>query len=568
MPTGCRRGCRSAPPTSLLRQVAEHYSRAVLAERKKTVPDSEVAPLGSLLRALAIATGKAPQVRDWLLSKLKAGPSCPAGYLANQIRALMDRSPLEVLDKTLEVLEASAKYETGPVCGEPLFCAVPKPRRYPLAKYIVSRRREMFDAVVLDEVHEYSGKGTAQTKAAHRFAALGKPVLWLTGSLMGGYASSLFQNCASLLGPFQDDFGRQDDGRFVEMFGYRRERWRPKKGQKPEPAAFGRLTDRELFSVTTCGESPGVTPHFIARYLMPHAILVHKDELDVELPACDERQVALEPECAGDLAVLEEYRRIERLLFERIAEDASGPLAGKLWSAMLQLPTYLDRCTDDLDDFVLRYPASVGGEIVAEAKMQPAERLGLKERWLQDTVRAHLSAGRDTMIFLSNTGTQQLPQRICRVLQQVPGCHPVFLDAAKVGAQKRAAWIDQHIVRGPCNALVVNPNAVRTGLNNLVGFSRAIWLQIDYSAQCWRQANGRLHRIGQQNDVEISFPFFSGTAQQVAVRLIAQKVSASLQVDGLGLQGALEASGAGDDEQLAAMANMAVGRAIYEAMRA
>ena len=112
----------------------------------------------------------------------------------------------------------------------------------------------------------------------------------------------------------------------------------------------------------------------------------------------------------------------------------------------------------------------------------------------------------------------------------------------------------------------VNPNAVRTGLNNLVGFSTAIWYELDYSADTYRQAIGRLHRIGQTRPVTILIPYYEGTAQQIAFDLVARKVSASLQVDGLDVRAALEAAGAGGGLPDGLDAALSLGKAVYRAL--
>ena len=114
--------------------------------------------------------------------------------------------------------------------------------------------------------------------------------------------------------------------------------------------------------------------------------------------------------------------------------------------------------------------------------------------------------------------------------------------------------------------LVVNPKAVETGLNNLVHFSRAIWVEgLDFDARVVRQANGRIHRIGQTLDVTIEVPYYAGTPQKTAVDLVARKVSSSELVDGLSIAGALESAGAGDAEDEINQAVLGMGRAIYEA---
>ena len=118
------------------------------------------------------------------------------------------------------------------------------------------------------------------------------------------------------------------------------------------------------------------------------------------------------------------------------------------------------------------------------------------------------------------------------------------------------------MIRAGRRILLANAQAVETGLNDLVHFSAAIWLEgLDYDARAPRQANGRLHRIGQRRDVLIEVPYYEGTVQKAAVNLVAAKITASVQVDGLSLEGALESVAAG----LAAALGM--GHAIYDACR-
>ena len=74
-------------------------------------------------------------------------------------------------------------------------------------------------------------------------------------------------------------------------------------------------------------------------------------------------------------------------------------------------------------------------------------------------------------------------------------------------------------------------------------------------------------RRGQERSVDVYFPVIAGTAQEVALQLVARKVTASLQVDGLSVQGALEAAGAEDGDSRSVLA-MAIGRAIYEKLQA
>jgi hypothetical protein len=141
-----------------------------------------------------------------------------------------------------------------------------------------------------------------------------------------------------------------------------------------------------------------------------------------------------------------------------------------------------------------------------------------------------------------------------------------WLDARKVASAERESWIDEHVLARDVEVLLVNPNAVRTGLNNLVSFSVALWYELDSSTTTYRQANGRLHRIGQTREVTIETPYYANIAQQVTFELIARKTTASLQVDGLDLQAALEAAGASDEETAALATALSLGQAVYRAL--
>ena len=78
-------------------------------------------------------------------------------------------------------------------CGSPLWQADKSgPARYPLSDYVKHRMKGFFDLLVGDEVHEYKGRGSAQGIAAGVLADVCGKSLSLSGTLMGGYSSTLF----------------------------------------------------------------------------------------------------------------------------------------------------------------------------------------------------------------------------------------------------------------------------------------------------------------------------------------------------------------------------------------
>lgn len=469
------------------------------------------------------------------------------------------------LVESIERLGEVASWHTSAPCGEPLFSAEP-PRRVALARYILRNHRRSFDLVILDEAHEFNNSASAQAKAAHRLTGLpGVPTLVLTGSLMGGYASSLFANFHALSPAFRKEFSRDEQSEFVARYGYQKVRITERGSRDGGPR--GQHTDREMANRRVIGEAPGIHPLFLMRYLLPTAIPVHKSDLEHALPPLTEEPVPLDSTGGSSRAceLLAEYDRLQRELLARIRSDRHDPaLAGRLFGALSELPSYLDRATDDLEPFELLYPESVGGSLVARGRAFPASWKTPKERWLLEELTRRIANGERVLLFLRHTGSR-LPKRIFRLVESVaPGA--VWLDTRKVPTVKREAWIDRHVNEPDAPVLIVNPNAVRTGLNNLVGFSTAIWYELDYSAATYRQAIGRLHRIGQLRPVTILIPYYTGTAQEIAFRLVAAKVGASLQVDGLDVRAALEAAGAGDGLPDGLDAALSLGRAIYRAL--
>ena len=478
--------------------------------------------------------------------------------------------------KALDRLNELGLWEETEPCGEPLFQATPEPRRFPLARYILRHCRQRFGLLIADEWHEYSNKGSAQQKAAHRLVELpGVPTLALTGSLMGGYARSLFPNIWALSQRFRRQFQPWEQQAFITAYGYRKIYVPIEAEDVPEIVGYGSQSDREETreapAIQQMGLAPGVLPSFILDHLLPVAVIMHKEDLDEELPPCLELPVpiAVADDDGAGQEMLSEFRRLLSELTRQIKADRYTQLAGKLWGAMAELPSFLDRCTGDLEEFVLSYPKDVGGAVVAAAKMFPAAWITPKERWVLHRVRTSIEQGRNVLIFLRHTGSSGLPARYLRLFKEYLGQRAVFLDVNKVKAARREDWLNENVIEPGRRILITNPKAVQTGLNNLVHFSRAIWVEgADYDARVVRQANGRIHRIGQTLDVTIEVPYYAGTVQKTALDLVARKVSSSVQVDGLSIEGALESAGAGEGSDEANRAAIGIGRAIYEAWAA
>lgn len=500
------------------------------------------------------------------------------------VTAVGTRGDAALLVTALESLSTLARYTRGEPCGEPLYQADPQPRRVALATRIARGHPRLFDFLIADEAHEFSTSGSAQERAAHRLTELGLPSLLLTGSVMNGYAQSLFANLWAVSPAFRAEFGRDDEGAFVATYGFRKilVEARDAQGKVKE---FGAQSDRVTTTERVLGNAPGVMPQLLLKHLLPLAVTIQKADLALDLPPHEERVVEIEP---GE-ALSRSYGALSAELLGQVRRDAFSARAGKLWGQVAELPSYLDRATRDAGnvdeallarvargleegeaspcapgDFACMYPEDTADpRPVAVASAFEADVVLPKERWMLDTVRAELAEGRRVMVL--GWHERVLP-RLARLVEQELGERVALLDAKKVAAAKRQGWIDREVIAKGRRVLVVNPVAVQTGLNNLVWFSTQLWMQNPaVNPVVYRQAVGRIDRIGKRLPTRALFPVYKGTVQAFAHRLLLQKVAVSMATDGLDAEAALSAAGAGEVDTLG---GMGVGRQLYELLLA
>jgi RecA/RadA recombinase len=530
-----------------------------------------------VIRALALLAGEAaPEV--WALAKesyygassLEAALARAAeehGYttrigriiLRDGVAALDGHEPGSVAAAlaVLGDLSRCGKWSMSEECGEPLFQAVPEPRRVPLASYISKRCPRAFGLLILDEGHEYATDGSAQERAAHRLTGLGLPTILATGSIMNGYASSLFTNMWALSADFRREFGRDEQQRFIDRYGYRKIIVTERDKDSRKPVTFGSVTDRVERTERAAGDAPGVLPLFLFRHLLSIAVTLHKTDLALDLPPCKQIRHDLTP--SPELHA--EYSRLLAALKAAIKRDQfKEERSGKLFGQLSEMPSYLDRA---FRDFEIRYPESLGSELVARAAALPG--VHEKEQWMLDTLRAELAEGRNVMVFCWHIDV--LPRLQTLIRDELGEEAPILL-ADKVPTGKRQDWIDAKIVKPKRRIMLANPVCIQTGLNNLVWFSSQIWIENPAcNPTIFRQAIGRVDRIGQKaSETRIHLPVYVGTLQEQLYGLLLRKVAVAVSADGLDPESALQAAGAGEDDGY--LAGLSLGKQLWEMMSA
>ena len=102
------------------------------------------------------------------------------------------------------------------------------------------------------------------------------------------------------------------------------------------------------------------------------------------------------------------------------------------------------------------------------------------------------------------------------------------------------------------DVVICHPKLVETGLD-LLEFPTILFHEAGYSLHTLRQASRRSWRIGQKHPVEVKFFAYSGTMQEVCLRLMGKKLLVALAMEGKFTSDGLQAID-GDDDMLTAMA--------------
>ena len=461
------------------------------------------------------------------------------------VRARVDR---------VEILEQTSDGTFGGVC----------PDGFVYNLEVESTHNYFANSVLVHNCHEYGTDGSAQERAIHRLSEKIPLKLPLTGSLMNGYAKSLFRNMWSFSRRMREEFAYDEHGKFCKLYGYQKRVLTGDALKKAVVTEFGGSSDRVV--KTEGGErlsdAPGVLPSFVLRHVLPLSVTLHKRDItpDDRVVDHDRAEIPIVDAIHASNGYALGVKLKDAVTRDRYDEH----LAGKLFGQLAEYPSYFDRATDDTGNagpsdarsYEIRYPKDVGGNLVSAAAGLPRANKLAKEEWLVSLLRKELAEGRNVLIFLWH---KELADRLIGLCREV-GEVPAFLDANKVQAKKRQDWIDKNVV-GKRRIMITNPSCVQTGLNNLIWFSSAVFFE---NPGCnpfvARQAVGRLDRITQTKEVRVYWPVYEGV-QCALLDLLQAKTAISQQIDGIDPTAALEMAGAGDGAQVQ---TQDVGLAVYK----
>jgi superfamily II DNA or RNA helicase len=396
------------------------------------------------------------------------------------------------------------------------------PRRFPLADYILRRMRGYFDLLVLDEVHEYKARGSAQGLAAGELAEACGRTLALTGTVFGGYSSTLFYLLWRFSRSVRTEFGYREEGKWVSRYGI------VERISRHDPDAYsedGRQSKRRSYVVRTI-ERPGVSPAILF-HLIGNTVFLRLADVASDLPPYDERAMLLPLDGETDERGLSQARCYEELAsdLKRAVNEALHRGSKRLLATYLQaLVAYPDACTRG--ETVLDPEA---GGALASVPPLSSERRYPKEQALLDLVRRDRERGRRTIVYVTHTERRDITPRVQALLES-EGLRVAVLKANTVPAERREDWVAARVREG-LDVLVCHPRLVQTGLD-LIDFPSIVWFEPEYSVYALRQASRRSWRIGQRQPVEVTHLVYEGTLQADALALAAAKMRSALMVEG------------------------------------
>ena len=339
------------------------------------------------------ATSKGRLVRDEETGEPFRVPCCP-GCTAQ----ITDKDGVPLTDADL-----NRRRHVCSACGSPLWQADKSgPKRYPLADYVKHHMGGFFDLLITDEVHEYKGRGSAQGIAAGVLAdACGKS-LSLSGTLMGGYSSTLFHLLYRFSPEIRTEFGRSEEGRWIERYGFVEH-----SIGKPDDESVedGRNSRRKKFRKVV-RERPGLAPSALF-HLIGNTVFLRLSDVASGLPDYTEQILLSSMDSEKDHTGYSQRSAYDTVFEELRKELAEALKSGskRLLATYLQtLLAYPDGCTKGETVFDPR-----SGDVIVQVPPLSESKLYPKEQALIDLVAAERMEGRRVLVYVTHTGTGTSP---------------------------------------------------------------------------------------------------------------------------------------------------------------
>ena len=427
-----------------------------------------------------------------------------------------------------------------------------KTRRFAPIEFIGRHMPGFFDYAIGDEVHELKGGDTAQGNALGTLANCAGRIAVLTGTLLGGYASDLF-NILFRLGPsrmLEEGFEHGEAGvrAFTETYGLL------EKITVIEPADNA-CSDARV--TTRVRHRPGASPLLFGRHLMSLGAFVSLEDISDVLPPYHEDVVEVEM----DQPLKDAYEELERDIKEAMREHRGNQSIISV--ALNALLAYPDRPYGFGDLMGREFNPETGRResfLISATRDLNEKLIYAKERRLLEEIQASLNRGRNVQVYAVYTQKRDVTRRLESILAK-EGIRVAVL-TTQVLPEEREAWYERQL-RSGVQVVVGHPRLTQTGLD-LWAFPDIYFYETGYSIYTLRQASRRSWRIGQRNNVNVKFFYYADTMQEACVRLMGKKLLVSLAMEGKFASEGLQATDEGDDILMAMARELVTEKGIGE----
>ena len=418
-------------------------------------------------------------------------------------------------------------------CKTPLF-EFAGARRHSIADYIAKHAQGKFTLLIADESHQFKSKSSDRGVAFHQLVTAAKWTLTLTGTFFGGKSTSIFWLLHRLNHGVRRDFAFHDEKRWARLYGVLETTRRRRRDDDADED--GVYTGNRRYR-NQAKEQPGVSPAIVSRLLDTTIFLSLKD-LNLALPAYKEEVVALD--MLDDQG--QQYHNMDSSL-KQLAVQSSRYLSTWLqWSLARPNSAFRDEVVvvDEVDGEDGKSVRKV--PLMELPAINPNGHKWLpKENWLADFCKLEKQQGRKVLIYIRQTGTRDIQDRVQMPLQ-ANGLRVSIL-GGNVDPRKREEWIAKRV--NTIDALICNPRLVETGLD-LVQFSSVVFFEIEYSLYTLWQSVRRVWRLGQTQPVKAIFSVYSTAMEATALALMGRKMKAAQLVYGDEVGGAIVPEEEGD----------------------
>lgn len=420
------------------------------------------------------------------------------------------------------------------------------PKRYSIVKYIHNKLKNMIEFFIADEAHAYSSAESLQANAFGILSRTANKTLALTGTLLNGYADSIY-NILYRMYPasfVKEGYKYNTPSDFITKYGVVRRT----RITKQIPGSWR----SDVKTVTKV--LPGISPFLFTTLLIDKTIFISLADMSSALPKYTETPVGI----SMDMNLLTGYQDATRKLTEIInSTDVSNKSNNEVLKTIQKLNIYADQ------PFDIAPVKNKNGDNAIEfmncyKNKEKDNYISNKDIAVLEITKRKIEKGENVLIYVNFVNAINSIERLESMFKE-EGIKYCTL-TTKTSSKEREQWIDQKIKSGH-RVLICNPTLVETGLD-LLAFTNIIFYQVGYNLFTMRQASRRSLRLNQINDVNVYFMYYKDTVQETILSLMANKLQAAMAIEGKFTEEGLNAL-SNNDSILTQVANSLVNNIQY-----